>query len=139
MKTEVRYYSQTGNTKKIAEAIAKQSSVTAEPITEPIEGDTDILFLGGAVYAFDIDPKLKTFIADLDAQKIKKVAIFSTAALVKSAYKQMKDALDEKGINVSAKEFHCPGHYKFLKKGRPNDEDIENAEKFAQDILKTEM
>ena len=61
----VRYYSKTGNTKKLAEVVAKQVGVTAKPIMEQIEDDIDILFLGGAVYAFDIDPLLKTFIHSL--------------------------------------------------------------------------
>lgn len=137
MKIEVRYYSKTGNTKKIAEAIAKQVGVTAKPITEQIEGNIDILFLGGAVYAFDIDPLLKTFIESLEAPKINTVVIFSTAAIVKSAYKQIKGALEKQGLNVSLKEFHCPGHYKVLRKGRPNIEDLKNAERFTQEIVKT--
>jgi len=138
MTIEVRYYSKTGNTKKLAEVIAKQVGVTAKSITERIEGDFDILFIGGAVYAFDIDPLLKTFIESLDPQKIKTVVIFSTAAIVKSAYKQIKGALKKRGLHVSSKEFHCPGHYKILRKGRPNIEDIKNAERFAQEVLKTE-
>ena len=137
MTIEVRYYSKTGNTKKLAEVVAKQVGVTAKPIMEQIEDDIDILFLGGAVYAFDIDPLLKTFIESLDPQKIKIVVIFSTAAILQSAYGQIKGALKKQGIQVSSKEFHCPGHYKILRKGRPNSEDIKNAERFAQEIMKT--
>ncbi len=47
MKTAVRYYSRTGNTKVIAEAIAPVAGCQAESIEVPLEGVTDILFLGG--------------------------------------------------------------------------------------------
>jgi flavodoxin len=58
MNIEVRYYSKSGNTKKIANAIAKQAGVSAKSIHEPIQGKVDILFLGTGRYAFDIDPDI---------------------------------------------------------------------------------
>lgn len=44
MNIEVRYLSKSGNTKKVAEAIAKALNVAAKPITENVNRDTDILF-----------------------------------------------------------------------------------------------
>ena len=37
MKFAVRYYTQTGNTKRLAEAIAEEIGVDAMPITTPID------------------------------------------------------------------------------------------------------
>ena len=46
MKFAVRYYTQTGNTKKLAEAVAGALGVEALPITEPVKEPVDVLFLG---------------------------------------------------------------------------------------------
>lgn len=135
MNIEVRYYSKSGNTKKLANAIAKQADVQAKSINENVQGDVDILFLGTGVYAFDIDPELKEYITTLNPANIKTVVVFSTAAIVKSAYEKTKQYLETQGLNVSDQEYHCPGHYKFLRKDRPNTDDIEGAEQFAKSII----
>ncbi len=135
MNIEVRYYSKSGNTKKIANAIAKQAGVSAKSIHEPIQGEVDMLFLGTGIYAFDIDPELKEYILTLNPANIKKVVVFSTAAIVKSAYEKTKKYLQDQGLTVSNAEYHCPGHFMILRTGRPNAEDIKKAEQFARSIL----
>ncbi len=135
MHVEIRFYSKSGNTKKIAEAIAAQAGVPAQTLSEPVQGAVDILFLGTGVYAFDIDPELKQYIQTLSPENIQKVVVFSTASLVKSAYNKTRGYLINQGLNVSDQEYHCPGHFKFLRKGRPNARDIENAGRFARSIL----
>ena len=135
MNIEVRYYSKSGNTKKIADAIAIQAGVSAKSIHEPVQGDVDMLFLGTGLYGFDIDPELKEYILTLKPEHIKTVVVFSTAAIVKSAYEKTKKYLQDQGLNVSEKEYHCPGHYKILRTGRPNAEDVKKAEQFAKSIL----
>ena len=47
----VRYYTKTGNTKRLAEAIAKELGVEALPISEPVNEAVDYLFLGNSYYA----------------------------------------------------------------------------------------
>ena len=88
MKIAVRYYSRTGNTKKLAEAIAKAVNAEAKTTDEPLCEDVDILFLGSSVYANGVDGNIKMFIQNLNV-KVGKVVNFSTAALVKSTYKQV--------------------------------------------------
>ncbi|WP_038323621.1 flavodoxin family protein [Caproiciproducens sp. R1] len=135
MNIEVRYYSKSGNTKKIANAIAKQVGVSAKSIHEPIQGEIDVLFLGTGIYAFDIDPELKEYISNLNPANIKMVVVFSTAAIVKSAYEKAKKCLQDQGLTVSNAEYHCPGHYMILRKGRPNADDLKNAEQFAKSLI----
>jgi flavodoxin len=132
MNIEDRYLSKSGNTEKIAKAIAEEIGVAAEPITKVISKETDILFLGGAVYYSGIDSKLKDFIASLDNNNVKEVVVFSTAAVIASGYSQMKKLLKKKGIKVSDKEFHCRGEFLMSHKGRPNEDDIKSAKKFAR-------
>ena len=57
MKIAVRYYTKTGNTKRLAEAVAKAVGTEAQPISVPITEPVDILFLGNSYYAFSIDPR----------------------------------------------------------------------------------
>ena len=85
MKTAVRYYSRTGNTKVIAEAIAPVAGCQAESIEVPLEGVTDILFLGGAVYWGKIPGTLKEYIKSLSPQQVKCVAVFTTAGILEGA------------------------------------------------------
>ena len=65
MKIAVRYYSRTGNTKKLAEAIAKAVCAEAETTDEPLREDVDILFLGSSVYANGVDGNIKMFFQNL--------------------------------------------------------------------------
>ena len=42
----VRFYTKTGNTKRLAEAIAKELGVEALPISNPVDEKVDVLFIG---------------------------------------------------------------------------------------------
>lgn len=138
MHIEVRYFTRSGNTKRLADAIGGAVSVAAKPISESLSVQVDLLFLGGSVYAGGIDSALKAFIDGLTPAMVKKVAVFSTAAVVESAYKQMKKQLDAKGISVINKEFHCRGSFTVMHRNRPNANDLENAANFAVDVLAAE-
>ena len=59
MKIAVRYYTKTGNTKRLAEAVAKAAGVEALPLSSPIEEPVDILFLGNSYFAFSIDAEVR--------------------------------------------------------------------------------
>ena len=134
MKIAVRYYSKTGNTKKLAEAIAKVAGVKAETVDVMLDKDTDILFLGSSVYGAGVDPKIKEFIATL-SPKVKKVVNFSSAAILKSTYAQVSKLLVEREIQVDPREYHCRGSFSLLHKGHPDAKDVTAAEKFTRDIL----
>ena len=134
MKYAVRYYTKTGNTKKLADAIASELDVEALPITTPVDEKMDILFLGNSYYAFSIDPEVKKFVASLDKNKVGKIANFGSAAMLNSTYKKVKSEADKVGIPMLEKEFHCKGEFKGMRKGRPNEEDIKAAAEFARSI-----
>ncbi len=62
MNIAVRYYSRSGNTKLLAEAIAKGVGVEAisvDAANSKIEKEVDVLFIGGALYAYGLDKHLK--------------------------------------------------------------------------------
>ena len=135
MKIEVRYYSKGGKTKKIALAVAKAVGVNAKPITEPLAEDTDILLLGTAPYAFDVDDNVKKYIQNIGV-RVGKAALFSTTAGLKSIRKYVAKYFDEKNIPLDDNEFSCRGSYLLFHKGRPNADDEQNAADWARTIIK---
>ena len=135
MKIAVRYYTKTGNTKRLAEAVAKAVGVEALPISNPVSDPVDILFLGNSYYAFSIDPEVRAFIRSLDKSKVGRIVNFGSAAMLNSTYKKVKAEADRAGIPMDQREFHCKGEFKGMHKGRPNEEDLKAAAEFAQSII----
>ena len=134
MKVAVRYYTKTGNTKKLAEAIAGALGVQALPVSEPVSEAVDVLFLGNSYYAFSIDPEVRAFVRSLDKDKVGRIVNFGSAALLNSTYKKVKAEADAVGIPMDEREFHCRGEFKGIHKGRPNDEDLKAAAAFAKSL-----
>ncbi|MCR5330681.1 MAG: flavodoxin [Lachnospiraceae bacterium] len=132
MNYAVRYYTKTGNTRKLAEAIANELGVKALPISEPVNEKVDYLFLGNSYYAFSIDPEVRSFVASLDKNLIGKIVNFGSAAMLNSTYKKVRAEADKAGIAMDTKEFHCKGEFKGIHKGRPNEDDIKAAAAFAR-------
>ena len=96
----VRYYTKTGNTKKLAEAMASVLGVKALPISEPVTESVDILFLGNSYYAFNIDPEVKQFVAGLKKENVGKIVNFGSAALLNSTYKKVQAEAAKVGISL---------------------------------------
>jgi flavodoxin len=135
MKIAVRYHSRSGNTKKVAEAIAKAAGTEAADCGSPVTEAVDLLFLGGAVYGGRVDETLKAFIAGLDPGKIKAAAIFGTSALAKEPDRKTEKLVKERGIPVLERGFRCRGAFWFMNRGRPNEEDLKGAAEFARAVL----
>lgn len=131
MKLAVRYYSRSGNTKKVAEAIAKATGVEAHECAAQLSEPVDLLFLGGSVYWGGVDTNLKLFIEQLDPGKVKCVAVFGTAALKKEPDRETEKLLRKRGISVSNHSFHCRGAFSVLHKGHPDNDDLQQAAIFA--------
>jgi flavodoxin len=138
MNIAVRYLSKSGNTEKVAQAIALAIGVQAVSLEDTdacvIREETGVLFLGAAVYGFGVDDRVKSFIQNLDGGKVKKIALFSTTALVKSARPYIKKLLLQKGIPLTEQEFHCRGKFSCFHQGRPNTADLEKAKAFAKKV-----
>ena len=131
----VRYYTKTGNTQKLAAAIAKELGVEALPISMPVTEPVDILFLGNSYYAFTIDPAVRQFVASLDPAKVGRIVNFGSAAMMNSTYKKVKAVADKAGIPMDEREFHCKGEFKRIHKGKPDESDLKAAAEFAAGIV----
>ena len=134
MKAAVRYYTKTGNTKKLAQAVADAVGAEALPISVPVTERVDILFLGNSYYAFSIDPEVRSFVSSLDKELVGRIVNFGSAALLNSTYKKVKAEAEKVGIPMVEREFHCRGEFKGLHKGRPNAEDLAAAADFARSL-----
>ncbi len=131
----VRYYTKTGNTKRLAGAVAEAVGAEALPISTPLTEPVDILFLGNSYYAFSIDPEVRAFIRSLDKAMVGKIVNFGTAAMLNSTFKKVKAEADKVGIPMDLREFHCKGEFKGAHKGRPNEADLKAAAEFAKGII----
>lgn len=134
MQIAVRYYTRSGNTKVLAEAIAEAAGVQAKEVSEELTEKIDILFLGSSVYAAGVDDEIKKFIAK-NHDKIGQIVNFSTAALLSSTYKQVKKLAEDNGVVMGEEEFHCRGSFGPMHKGRPNEKDKKDAAEFVVRVL----
>lgn len=135
MNIQVRYYTRSGNTKKLADSIAKAVGVTPEDISNPMVEKADILFLGCSYYAFDMDTEVKKFINE-NSDKIGKIVCFGTSAMMNSMQKPLKKILEGTAIELAKEEFHCRGSFGVMHKGRPNADDMALAADFAKKYIK---
>ena len=133
MKIAVRYYTRSGNTKKLAEAIAEAVSVDAKDVSAALEEKADILFLGCSYYAFDVDQAVKEFIVN-NKDNIGRIVCFGTSAMMKSMKKPVSKVAKAVGVTVADEEFHCRGQFGKIHKGRPNEKDLEAALEFAKKV-----
>lgn len=134
MNTAVRYYTRSGNTKKLADAIAKTISSESKDLSTPLEERAEILFLGCSYYAFDVDAEVKRFIVE-NKDKIGKIVCFGTSAMMKSMKKPVSRVADTVGIAVAEEEFHCRGQFGKVHKGRPNEDDLNAVAAFAKRVI----
>lgn len=130
MKVQVRYYSRSGNTKILAEAIAKGVNTKAISIDDSnalINDKTDVLFIGGALYAYGLDNKIKEYISNLDSRNIKKAVVFSTSWISKHSIDLIKKALKNKGIDVAKNYIYY--------KNKPSEIELKEAEEIAKKLI----
>lgn len=134
MKIAVRYYTRSGNTKKLAQAIAEAVAVAAKDVSVPLEEKADVLFLGCSYYAFDVDQAVKDFIVS-NKDNIGKIVCFGTSAMMRSMKKPVKKVAKTVGVEVADEEFHCHGQFGKVHKGRPNEKDLADVSAFAAKII----
>ena len=126
MSVAVRYYSRSGNTKAVADAIAKAAGVPATSVDQAdakIEEPVDVLFIGGALYAYGIDSHLKEYLRTLKKEDAKKAVVFSTSWISKHSIDLIKKGLSEAGITVADETFYV--------KSRPSEAQLREAADFA--------
>jgi flavodoxin len=137
MKTCVVYYSQTGNTKKIAEAMGEALGCSAFPVNDArIESDADMVFVGGAVYAtqgHSVHPSIAQFADKLKNSGFKgKVAVFGTGFSQSNVTGILRDIFRSRGMKVEQESFFCNGRFMLFMHGHPDMKDVAMAKDFAK-------
>jgi flavodoxin len=134
------------NTKKIAEVFRKvlDAEIKMPNDIKPEElQEYDFIGFGSGIYSAKHHESLLELADKLPQVKGKKAFIFSTAGITGKSkasndHSTLREKLESKGYSI-VDEFQCKGFNtnSFLKlfgginKGRPNDEDLKNAEDFA--------
>lgn len=136
-----------GNTEKIAKAMAE---VLNAKLVKPNEVNInelskyDLIGFGSGIYRGEHHKVLLNFAGKLSQLQNKKAFIFSTrwTGPVRLYHKSLRNKLLEKNFDVIG-EFSCKGFidYSFTKyifgglnKKKPNEKDLENARKFAEEL-----
>ena len=130
MNIAVRYYSKSGNTRAVAEAVAEAvgvKAVSVDTAEADIKEPVDLLFIGGALYAYGLDKHLKEYLETLKKENVKKAVVFSTSWLSKHSVDLIKNGLKEVGIPVEEEFFYV--------KNKPNDEQKKQAADFARKFI----
>jgi len=142
------------NTEKIAHACAKvlRAEVKTPQQVKPEEiAEYDLVGFGSGIYSATFDPSVLDLADRLPYAAGKKAFLFSTFGapavfaggdFVKNNHSQIREKLQAKGYTVIG-EFGCAGwntnsflqYFGGLNKGRPDADDLKNAEAFARDMM----
>jgi flavodoxin len=142
-----------GNTEKIANACAKVlgAEVKTPQQVKPEEiAEYDMVGFGSGIYSATFDPSVLDLADRLPRASTTKAFLFSTFGapavfaggdFIKNNHSQIREKLQAKGYTVIG-EFGCAGwntnsflkYFGGLNKGRPDDNDLQNAEAFARQM-----
>lgn len=135
-----------GNTQNIGKIIAESLNADILSINEVNVNDLndyDLIGFGSGIYYGKFHKDILNFINNLPILKGKKAFVFSTSGQGKNDYNNsIENKLKEKGYEVIG-SFACKGYDTYgpfkliggVAKGRPNDEDIQDAKSFAEKII----
>lgn len=150
MKSIIIYFSQTGNTKKVAYAVYKGVSNLVEqckivPIKEVDPGivnEYDLIGLGSPVWR-EAPPNVKRFINSIPDSPGNHVFTFNThGALPKPYFPNVVRLLKDRGLTViGIRDWYASVHLQSFPKpyytdGHPDEIDLQDAEKFGRDMVK---
>ena len=116
MKACILYFSQTGNTKKLAETIAEALEIDAVfdiTLTEPtVVNDYEVIVLGTPVHGFSPSAESVAYVGKLPQGNGKQAALFCTHRIwTGRTFSKLKGELKKKGyktvtcVSAKAKEF----------------------------------
>ncbi len=140
-----------GNTKKISlkiGEITKSPVLDLKEVNEEKIKENKIIGFSSGVYLGKFHKGLLNLIDKLPVYENKKAVLISTSGVpvklpFNGAHRKIKKKLKEKGFEV-IEEFNCPGYDDYgplkmiggIRKGRPNEKDLQKAADFANKIKK---
>jgi flavodoxin len=146
VKTLIVYMSvEHGNTEKVAKAMAEATGADlrkADEVDPTIIPAYDLIGFGSGIFKGKFHARLLKVIEEMPSSD-KKAFVFSTGGYGYVRFNRpVKDLLRAKGMTVVG-DFACKGWDTYgllglmggLNKARPNEEDLENARRFARSLL----
>ena len=136
MEARVIYSSLTGNTRRLAQAMARALGVTAQRARDvrTLDG-ADLLLLGSGVYAGRPGRAMARLLCRSETLSGVKVALFATYGGSPDHLERMARAVEEKGAQVIGR-FSCRGRDWFalglVARGHPSSAEIDAAAAFAR-------
>jgi flavodoxin len=129
---EVVYYSETGNTRKVAEAIAAQLGVTAKDVgIAGVVPHDAFIFLGMGCYRGELPGAVRAFISE-NRFRGRRIALFSTSAFGLDTERQkLEKQLEQLGA-VIVRNFKCRGRFWDINKEHPTWLELKKAAWFAR-------
>ena len=141
MTTQLIYHSRTGNTRQVAEAMARELKVEPIAIEDEHECEIragDLLFLGDGVYWNRPSRPMRRFVQNLPSLEGVKIALFGTYGGWPRQLDWMAKRLQQKGANILGR-FSCKGRdWAFLgliARHHPSRKDLKAATAFAAQML----
>lgn len=138
------------NTEKIAQIFSKllNAQIKTPNQIDPKEiQEYDLVGFGSGIYGAKHHKSILDFVDKLSIVTKSKAFIFSTSALtgedkIADDHSSLREKLQSRGYFISG-DFQCKGFntnsflrfFGGMNKGRPNDEDLKNAEKFALNLM----
>ena len=134
MNYQVIYYSRSGQTKKIADAIASELGVITEDVKHARLNNDSIVILGSGCYGGKPAKSIIKFIQDNEF-KDRTVFLFGTSGGgLGQEIEKMKAHLKPKGATIKG-TFYCKGKFLIASRGHPTQEDLEKAKTFAKTMI----
>jgi len=130
----VVYYSLTGNTRKVADAIAGELGVVAKDVRNVSDLSAgDYVFLGSGCYGAVLPGEITEFINRSRLQN-HKVVLFNTSGFgMKKELGLFENQLRNKGVNV-VDRYECFGRFAAVRMGHPDAGELQKAREFARRI-----
>lgn len=136
MKLGIAYFTITGHSKKMAEAISKELGIDAKNIKINFElEEIDLLYIVSGIYGNKSSPELIEYVNRLTKKQVNKVALITSSGAKTTKPIEIRKILENNGINVLKDEFVYPGGLVFFG-GHPNKKDIKNAINFVRKTAK---
>jgi hypothetical protein len=129
---EVVYYSRTGNTKKVAEAIAAELEITAQDIgAAGIVAPDAFLFLGLG-FTRGVLPEVVTAFMRQNRFRSRKIALFTTSVFGSETERKKIEAQLEAQGAIIVRSFKCYGRCGDINKENPTALELQKAAWFAR-------
>ena len=129
----VTYFSRRGDTRKVAEVMAKELGCSAIDLKKerPDVSNIDLLVVGSGTYGGKPGSEIVSFLCEIPSVTGKRAALFATCSSgTVPWFESMRGVLESKGYQVCGC-FSCFGQIFFSRRGHPTAEELAKAAEFA--------